>query len=105
MSVIHAFKAGFNTLESSGSRLFFCCLNCNSTDYRDAVTNVYLFDTFIFIVQEFIFFKLGERQSIKEVILQKYGQKAPVKGGKKNRHASMVAGIPVGSPKPSFPPK
>jgi hypothetical protein len=56
MSVIHAFKAGFNTLKSSGSRLFFCCLNCNSADYKDAVTNVYLFDTFILIVQEFIFF-------------------------------------------------
>tara|TARA_R110000868_G_scaffold393660_1_gene664749 strand:- start:78 stop:281 length:204 start_codon:yes stop_codon:yes gene_type:complete len=57
------------------------------------------------LCRNLFFFKLGERQSIKEVILQKYGQKAPVKGGKKNRHASMVAGIPVGSPKPSFPPK
>ena len=40
--------------------------------------------------------------------MQKYGTKAPVKhsgSNKKNKHASMVAGVRVGSPKPSFPPK
>jgi hypothetical protein len=40
--------------------------------------------------------------------MQKYGQKPPVKhsgSNQANKHASMVGGVRVGSPKPSFPPK
>jgi len=46
--------------------------------------------------------------------MQKYGHKPPVKplqrplhsgSNQANKHASMVGGVRVGSPKPSFPPK